>query len=260
MRKNLSRCEQMKKIISLKNISYTYPEAGKNVSDKKFSLKNISLDIYEKEVIGITGFSGSGKSTLAKIIQGILKPDDGKIERFFESEKTRVSPVQMLFQNSEELLNPFRKVKNNLRDIEKKEDRIKGYLNKFQLTEEILNRKAMFLSGGERQRIALIKILLADPEIIILDEPFSAQDPASNENIGKIIKTIAGEGKTIIIISHLIEELIDLSKRMMVVHQGKISIDSSTELMNNLESNNVFKLLLKASKFNLAEKMPSDKL
>lgn len=260
MRKNLSSFNLMEKIISLNNISYTYPDTGKHFSENKFILKKISFDIFENEVIGITGFSGSGKSTLAKIILGILKPNDGVIERFIGSKKNRISPVQMLFQNSEELINPFRKIQNNLRDVEKSDDRIKQYLNKFQLTEGILDRKAMFLSGGERQRIALIKLLLADPKIIILDEPFSAQDPASNENISEIIKTIANEGKTVIIISHLIEELIELSKRILIMHQGKLAIDSSTELMNDLESNNIFKLLLKASKFSLTEKMPSDKL
>ncbi len=250
----------MKKNISLNNISFTYPDAGRNFSGNKFILNNISFDIYENEVIGITGFSGSGKSTLAKIILGILKPDDGVVERFFDSEKNSARLVQMLFQNSEELINPFRKIRNNLRDIEKNEDRIKQYLNKFELSEGILDRKGLFLSGGERQRIALIKLLLADPEIIILDEPFSAQDPASNKNIRKVIKTIADEERTIIIISHLIEELIELSKRILIMHQGTLSIDSSTESMNDLESNKIFNLLLKASKFDLIEKMPSDKL
>lgn len=250
----------MEKLIVLKNIYFSYKSAVQNNTEIKFSLKNVSLNINEHELIGISGFSGSGKSTLAKIILGKIGQKEGLIDRFYDDIDKDCSSVQMLFQNNEYLLNPFRKVKNNLSDIEKDKNRVYDLFSKFNLSSELLDQKAMFLSGGERQRIALIKILLSNPKLIILDEPFSAQDPESNKNIEGIIKSLHKEGLTIIIISHLIEELIDLVDRIIVLDNGEITLDDLTENSEKLEKNKIVQLLLKASKFKLSEKMPSDKL
>ena len=96
-------------LLKVENISYSV--VVKEESKKQFDiLKNVSFEVEAGEIIGICGESGGGKSTLAKVIAGLIKPDSGKIILNSEAESKRRSPIQILFQNHGETLNPFRKI------------------------------------------------------------------------------------------------------------------------------------------------------
>ena len=100
-------------LLKVENISYSVEV--KEEKKRQFDiLKNVSFEVEQGEIIGICGESGGGKSTLAKVIAGLIKPDSGRIilDSKFEKEKRRSSPIQILFQNHGEVLNPFRKVQS----------------------------------------------------------------------------------------------------------------------------------------------------
>ena len=175
----------MNYLLKAENISY-FIDKGKPI------LNNISFELNKGEILGIAGESGSGKTTLGKIIAGLITPSGGKI--IFNKpagwEKTKVSPIQILFQNNGEILNPFRRIDSVVKEALKlrhegntdtNEEANKIFLS-LDLQENLQRRKGYELSGGEQQRGALARLLAVKPLLLILDEPFSAQDPDSQYN------------------------------------------------------------------------------
>ena len=175
----------MNNILKAKNIFYSVPLKN----EEKIILKDISFELEKNSVLGISGESGSGKTTLAKILAGIIKQTSGKIDYYFSRDFNKVSPVQILFQNTGEIINPLREVKDILNEslsIANKNKiettQLDTILDAVKLSKSLLDRKGYELSGGEQQRAALARILAVKPELLILDEPFSAQDYESQEN------------------------------------------------------------------------------
>jgi len=199
---------------------------------EKEILKNISFEVGRGEIIGIAGPSGGGKTTLAKIVVGILEPTTGEIiENFSKCENHSANKIQLLFQNSKEIVNPFRKVKDILIEAlqqknEKsflKEERLSELLSSVNIEESSLEKYCLQLSGGQRQRVALARLLAVEPEILILDEPFSAQDVESQLNLLLLLKKINAEkGITLICISHQENVLNKLTQRIIRIKEGKL--------------------------------------
>ena len=102
----------MNNILKAENIFYSVPLKNK----EKIILKDISFGLEKNSVLGVSGESGSGKTTLAKILAGIIKQTSGKIDYYFSRDFNKVSPVQILFQNTGEIINPLREVKDILNE------------------------------------------------------------------------------------------------------------------------------------------------
>jgi ABC-type dipeptide/oligopeptide/nickel transport system ATPase subunit len=195
-------------------------------------LENISFEVASGEILGIAGPSGGGKTTLAKIFAGIYEPTSGDIlYNFSRAEQRTPNHIQLLFQNSEEIVNPFRKVKNILIEaLQLKngkslstEERLSGLLSDVNIHENLLEKYCMQLSGGQRQRVALARLLAVEPEILILDEPFSAQDVESQLNLLLLFKKINVEKRiTLICISHQENVLNKLTQRIIRIKEGKL--------------------------------------
>lgn len=252
-------------ILKVKNISFEV--------DKKNSLfgflsveilKNISFEVERGKVLGISGQSGSGKSTIAKILTGVIAQTSGKIEKYFKKDWSNSSPkpVQILFQNDGELINPFRKVKDVLNEaFELKFKMNKNYsveidniFSHFNLNPQLKERKGSQLSGGEKQRIALARIIIAEPEILILDEPFSSQDVESQLSILNLINRLKEElNLTIICISHDLNILKHFSNSILIMYNGKIVESGTTKDLIDNPSNEYTKFLLNAQSLNLTE-------
>lgn len=208
-------------------------------------LKDITFDLSEGELLGIAGESGSGKTTLVKLIAGLQNPTSGTIHFNPRNNwgKIRTKPIQILFQNSSEILNPLRKVEDMLSEVisirfSEKSPLINAVIDALKLvglSGKYLERRGYELSGGEMQRVALARIVSAQPEILILDEPFSAQDADAKLNFVKMIKKISIERKiTIICISHELKILKNFCHRIMILHQGSIAeINSPADLFSN---------------------------
>ncbi|MFA6978348.1 MAG: ATP-binding cassette domain-containing protein [Ignavibacteriaceae bacterium] len=199
---------------------------------EKEILKNISFEVERGEIVGIAGPSGGGKTTLAKLVVGILEPTGGEIiKNFPKSENRTANSIQLLFQNSEDIANPFRKVKDILVEVLQQkngksisyEERLRNVLSDVNIDENSLEKYCIQLSGGQRQRVALARLLAVEPEILILDEPFSAQDVESQLNLLLLLKKINAEkGITLICISHQENVLNKLTQRIIRIKEGKL--------------------------------------
>ena len=251
----------MKILFKSENISYNAPSNELFSKNKTTEiLKNISFELFENEILGIAGASGSGKTTLAKILAGVHSLFDGKLDFNLKSDWTKIKtkPVQILFQNSSEILNPIRKVGDVIEEAIiirfgetiNVNELILNSLRTVGLDESFLSRRGYELSGGEQQRVALARIISVEPEILILDEPFSAQDVESQLNFVKLIKEIAEEKKiSLIIISHHLNILKLLCSRIMILSEGKIvEIGETEKIFTNPESDHT-KKLINASSF-----------
>lgn len=246
-------------ILKVENLVYN---AGK--LDSIEIIKNISLEVERGKVIGIAGESGSGKSTLAKLICGILTPTSGKITQNFSRDwsKSKSYPIQILFQNDGNLINPFRKVINVLNEVFElknniKKDfsvEIKNIFKSFDLNEELLDHKGSQLSGGEQQRIALARIIITQPEILILDEPFSSQDVEAQLTILNLIKKLKRDlNITIICISHDLNILNHFTDEIYIMNKGSIVESGITSEIIANPKNDYAKFLLTAQSLKLSK-------
>ncbi len=248
-------------IIKCENLHYEVFEKILLKQKKKTILQNISFEIIENEILSIAGESGSGKTTLAKILAGVLKPTEGEIKYFFENDfhSQKISPIQILFQNNGELINPYRKVESLLIEaIEKTGNKslfnsVNQLLDVFSLDYSIKNQKGYSLSGGQQQRIALARILAVNPQIIILDEPFSAQDKESVENLMETVKDINNRlGKTIVCVSHNFRLIKNISDRIIVLKNGNLIDSGNVEQIFSNPKNDYTRFLIKASDLDLS--------
>jgi peptide/nickel transport system ATP-binding protein len=248
-------------LLKVENISYSV--IVKEETKKQFDiLKNISFEVELGEIVGICGESGGGKSTLARVIAGLIKPDSGKItlDSKHQGNKRKSSPIQILFQNHGEILNPFRKVqsiidealmingvkKNNI------ENERESVLNSVGFPKELHQRRGMELSGGEQQRAALARLLAVQPVLLILDEPFSAQDVESQLNLVKLFKQLNKKiNLTMICISHDLRILRNLAKRVIILKDGEIVESGITKEVFSNPQKDYTKFLLSAEALEL---------
>lgn len=220
--------------------------------DIKKDFGNFKLDVKfesEKGVLGILGASGSGKSLSLKSIAGIIKPDKGRIilnnKILFDSQKrinvvTRNRKVAYLFQDYalfpnmtvyENIKTGFREKKKNYKQlIEKK-------LEELHIT-HIKNKLADKISGGEAQRVALARILVNEPEILLLDEPYSAIDGYLRWSIELEIKNIVEEYKIpTLFVSHDRDEIYRMCDEIVIMDKGKSEEKKKTkDLFKNPET------------------------
>ncbi len=183
------------------------------------ALKGISFEVKKGEIFLILGPNGAGKTTLMKIILGILFPDDGKVllER----------KVTFGYMQEEKIGKPDWRVERYLRFIgglsrmDKKtlNERVELLLERFDLKEK-RNVRIKELSQGMRQRVKWLQCVLLEPEILILDEPTSGLDPIGKIEMRNWIKEERDKGKTIIISSHLLDEMEKIGDRFMILAKG----------------------------------------
>ncbi|HKI77375.1 MAG TPA: ATP-binding cassette domain-containing protein [Ignavibacteriaceae bacterium] len=253
----------MNNILEINNLNYSVKSHRLLGSESdKIILRDVSLSVNERDIIGITGESGSGKTTLAKLIAGVNVPTSGKVYlKFSENWKNfRTNPVQILFQNNNEILNPYRKVEDIVKESflirNNKKDNVEIELEKIfssiGLDNRIIKRKGFELSGGEQQRAALARILAARPELLILDEPFSAQDVESQLNLLNLLKKINKEfGLTMICVAHNLKILRKLADRIFVMYNGEIVESGKTKEIFETPKNDYTKFLLRCENYDL---------
>lgn len=191
--------------LTIKNLFFSY--------DGKPLLKDISLSLKKGEFLSIVGSSGCGKSTIIKLVAGIEKADSGTIKSKsigYMPQKDLLLPWRTVLDN---ILLPVEISKQNLK-IEK--EKALKYLKKLKL-DEYQNSFPNELSGGMRQRVSFLRTLFTQGEILLLDEPFSALDMITKEQLQKWLLEILNDfKKSVIFITHDINEAIFLSDRILV--------------------------------------------
>lgn len=215
-------------IISLKNISKTFEEDGKSLA----ALKDINLEINQGEFFIFLGPSGSGKSTLLRIMSGLEKNYQGKVE--LEQDISQ-KDFSFIFQQFALLpwLTVFENVELGLltRHIPKEERYLKvmGELKKLGL-ERFAKTFPKELSGGMKQRVGIARALVTNPKIIFMDEPFSALDSFTAEVLRKEVLEIWQRTKTtIIMVTHLVSEALELADMVAVLTSRPGQIEAVLE-------------------------------
>jgi ABC-type nitrate/sulfonate/bicarbonate transport system ATPase subunit len=204
----------MPNIIEFQNVSMLYS------GDTKPSLKDVTFSVAQGEFVCLIGASGCGKTTTLKLIAGLEEPTGGKI---IKPEK-----VAMTFQSGALFpwLTVFENAALGLRQ------RGAGESEVSRIVERELRAMNMHvfaqkypadLSGGQRQRVGIARALAVDPEVLLLDEPFSALDPKTTAELHDDLIAIWRETKkTIVMVSHVIEEAVSLADRVILMREGMI--------------------------------------
>ena len=224
-----------KKIIEIENLKKYFPMQGKSFLK---AVDNVTVDIYEGEVLSLVGESGSGKTTLGRTIAKLYEKTNGNIkfhgkniEKYSKKEFTK--KVQMIFQDPQASLNPRMTVGDIIAegiDIHKlaankqeRNEKVFNLLETVGLNREHASRFPHEFSGGQRQRIGIARALAVDPEILVCDEPISALDVSIQAQVVNLLKDLQKERNlTLLFIAHDLSMVKYISDRVAVMYRGKI--------------------------------------
>jgi len=203
------------------------------VYNKKRGLLPASLEVEKGELIAVIGHNGAGKSTLLKMLASWLLPDSGQVLVDGINLENRLAVVRKVgFVPETPNLFDFFSVEYNLKLFARLFQvpflRIEEILKEFDLLPFRTN-KIQVLSKGLRQRVSIGRALLADPPVLLFDEPTSGIDFEMTKEIYRLLKDFHASGKTIIFTSHRPEEIKTLATRIIVLHQGYLVFDGSTQ-------------------------------
>lgn len=232
------------------------------------AVDDLSFTVKEGEIFVLLGTSGCGKTTTLKMINRLLESDEGEI--FINGKNIRERPPEILrrgmgyvFQDTG--LFPHYTIRENISvvpgllkwDKARVHSRAETLLKKFELPPDIyLDLYPDQLSGGQQQRVGLIRALMADPPILLMDEPLGALDPVTRRQIRKEFKQLDElKGKTIVMVTHDIPEAIELGDRICLMDKGReqqtgsaieLLLHPQNDFVKNFFSNDQFMLQLKA--------------
>lgn len=209
----------MEKRLEVSNLSHSFIKSN----DEEIRIfQNLNFSVGKSEIVAIVGRSGAGKSTLFNLISGLLKPTAGKISLGARDDGR---PGAIAYMLQKDLLLPWRTILDNAvlgielqRDVTAADrDRARAMLARYGL-DGVAQAYPHSLSGGMKQRVALCRTLLADPTVVLLDEPFSALDYETRLMLeNDVISLTRSEGTSIILVTHDIDEAIAMSHRIVVL-------------------------------------------
>ena len=225
----------MRSVISIKGLTKTYAGGFQ-------ALKGVDLDIHKGEIFALLGPNGAGKTTLINIVCGIVNATAGEVrvdghdivEEFRET-RSRIGlvPQEMPTESFETVWNPCR----FSRGLFGKPDdpaHLEKVLRSLSLWDK-RDTKSMELSGGMKRRVLIAKALAHEPEILFLDEPTAGVDVELRQDMWSVINSLRGEGVTVILTTHYIEEAEQLADRVGVVNHGQIIlVEEKKKLMREL--------------------------
>ena len=204
-----------KPVAELKNVWFRY---GRNEAD---ILRGVNLEIYAGEILAVIGGNGAGKSTMLSVMSGVLSAGRGKVVKHGKISVLPQNPQALFVKSS---------VEEDLKEI--KEDI--GEAVEMCGLGGFLKQHPYDLSGGEQQKTALAKVLLTEPEILLLDEPTKSLDSTYKRQLAEILKELAESGKAVVLVSHDIEFCAEHSDRCAMLFNGEIvSEGSAKEFFNS---------------------------
>lgn len=226
--------------ITVENLTYTY---SKGLPNETRALEDVSFQLEPGEFAAVIGHTGSGKSTLMQQLNGLLRPDSGKItvgEVCITDPSTKMTEVRrkvgLVFQYPEYQLFEETVAKDvafgpkQVGMTGEKLDRVVE--ESIRLTgldyEEVKERSPFELSGGQKRRVAIAGVLAMKPEILILDEPTAGLDPSAHRDVLELIRRIhRKERMTILLVSHNMGDVAELADRVLVMNRGKLVLNGT---------------------------------
>lgn len=214
-------------MLSIKNLSKVYA-GGKKAVD------NISIDIENGSFVAFIGTSGSGKTTALRMINRMIEATEGQITMYGKDVRN-MNPVALRrsigYVIQQIGLMPHMTIKENIVLVpkllkwsqEKKDKKAKELIKLVDLPESYLDRYPSQLSGGQQQRIGVVRALAAEQDVILMDEPFGALDPITRDTLQDLVKSLQQQlGKTVIFVTHDMDEAIKLADKICIMSEGKI--------------------------------------
>lgn len=221
----------METILSIRNLNKRYGGVQ--------AVKNVSLDIHKGNVYGILGPNGSGKSTTLGIVLNVVNKTSGDYSWFGGSMQTHEALKRVGAIIERPNFYPYMSARENLELVCKikcvPNQKIDEKLTLVGLLER-QDSKFRTFSLGMKQRLAIASALLSDPEILILDEPTNGLDPQGIHQIRDIIRNIASQGTTILLASHLLDEVEKVCSHVMVLRKGEVLYSGTVDGMSASES------------------------
>lgn len=203
------------KVLEIKNTSKSYGRIK--------ALNNLNLSIEQGNIYGILGPNGSGKTTTLGIILGILSRDEGEVIWFENQKKRPLLSIGALLETPN--FYPYLNATQNLEIIAKIKDHDQtDFTELLKLVNLYDRRRSKFrtYSLGMKQRLAIAATLIGEPEVIIFDEPTNGLDPQGIAEIRNILKRIAGSGKTVIMASHILDEVEKICSHIAIIKNGHL--------------------------------------
>ena len=216
-------------------------------------VRNVSLEVSTGQIVGLLGPNGAGKTTTFYMIVGIVPLDKGEI--LIDQQELTLLPMHerarqgigylpqessifrklTVFQNIMAILQTRKELSNDQREQE-----ADALLDEFNIN-HIRNTLGMSLSGGERRRVEIARALAANPEFILLDEPFAGVDPISVNDIKKIIQHLRDRGIGVLITDHNVRETLDVCEKAYIVSHGELIASGTAEqVLNNQQVRDVY--------------------
>lgn len=226
--------------ITVENLTYTY---SKGLPNETRALEDVSFQLEPGEFAAVIGHTGSGKSTLMQQLNGLLRPDSGKItvgEVCITDPSTKMTEVRrkvgLVFQYPEYQLfeeTVAKDVAFGPKQVGMTGEELDRVVEEsIRLTgldyEEVKERSPFELSGGQKRRVAIAGVLAMKPEILILDEPTAGLDPSAHRDVLKLIRRIhRQERMTILLVSHSMGDIAELADRVLVMNRGKLVMNGT---------------------------------
>lgn len=259
--KNLAM-DQLINMMVGRNVDEMFPKVDCEIGDVRLEVKNLTNDNYFKdvsfnvrkgEILGIAGLVGAGRTEVIEAIFGIRNKSAGDI--FIDGKKVEIHNPRDAIKNGMALLTEDRRLngifpmidiqtniavaslkkyikKIKLLNYKLMKDDGKKYIEAIAIKTPSLQQKMENLSGGNQQKVLVARWLLTEPEILFLDEPTRGIDVGAKSEIHKIITSLAGQGKSIIMVSSELPEVMGMSDRILIMHEGRVTniIENSKEL------------------------------
>lgn len=221
-------------IIKIESLTHLY---GKGTPFQKTALDNINLEIEQGELVGVIGHTGSGKSTLIQHLNGLLKPDEGKIlidgvdiwasKEILQKNRFKVGlvfqyPEYQLFEETVYKDIAFGPTNIGMTEAEIKLA-VEQACDSVGVTDAMLKKSPFELSGGQKRRVAIAGVMAMKPQVLILDEPTAGLDPKGRDTILNLVQDYhKNEKNTVLLVSHSMEDIARYSTKVLIMNNSKV--------------------------------------
>ena len=222
--------------LEIQHVEYIYQEGSISAHQ---ALHDVCLTIKSGELIALIGHGGSGKSTLSLLLAGLYKPSSGRIDTYdvMNPQDSAFRSIGLVFQYPEQQMfaeTVFDEVAFGAKNFGVPQDylplRVRKSLEQVGLDPETFSQRSPFsLSGGQKRRVCLAAVLAVEPKMIILDEPTAGLDEEGRRWMMQLARELHAEGRTVLWVTHNMQEAAELAERIIVLNQGRVLLDGTPQ-------------------------------